>query len=53
MAHIASQLSTQAIFTSDNPRTENPDTILEEMEEGSICRKFKKNNNHIRSKTSH
>ena len=34
MAHIASQLSTQAIFTSDNPRTENPDTILEEMEEG-------------------
>ena len=34
MAHIASQLSTQAIFTSDNPRTENPETILEEMEVG-------------------
>lgn len=34
MAHIASQLSTQAIFTSDNPRTENPQTILEEMESG-------------------
>jgi len=34
MAHIASQLSTQSIFTSDNPRTENPETILAEMEEG-------------------
>ena len=34
MAHIASQLSTQSIFTSDNPRTENPKTILEEMEAG-------------------
>ena len=34
MAHIASQLSTQSIFTSDNPRTENPETILEEMEQG-------------------
>ena len=34
MAHIASQLSTQSIFTSDNPRNENPETILEEMEVG-------------------
>ena len=34
MAHIASQLSTQSIFTSDNPRTENPETILEEMQVG-------------------
>ena len=34
MAHIASQLSTQSIFTSDNPRAENPETILEEMEAG-------------------
>ena len=34
MAHIAPQLSTQSIFTSDNPRTENPETILEEMELG-------------------
>ncbi len=34
MAHIASQLSTQSIFTSDNPRTENPETILQEMELG-------------------
>ena len=34
MAHIASQLSTQSIFTSDNPRAEKPETILEEMEAG-------------------
>ena len=34
MANIAAQLSSQVIFTSDNPRTENPQTILEEMEEG-------------------
>jgi len=42
MAHIASQLSTQAIFTSDNPRTENPDKILEEMEEGVSAENLKK-----------
>lgn len=32
MAHIASQLSTQVIFTADNPRTEDAQTILDEME---------------------
>jgi len=42
MAHIASQLSTQAIFTSDNPRTENPETILEEMEIGVSAENLKK-----------
>jgi len=36
MAHIATQLSTQVIFTSDNPRTENLETILEEMESGVL-----------------
>ena len=36
MAHIATQLSTQVIFTSDNPRTENPESILEEMESGVL-----------------
>lgn len=36
MAHIASQLSHQAIFTSDNPRTENAQTIIEEMEVGVL-----------------
>jgi len=34
MAHIASQLSSQTIFTSDNPRTENPQTILDEIAAG-------------------
>ena len=42
MAHIASQLSTQAIFTSDNPRTENPQQILEDMEEGVATENYKK-----------
>ncbi|NVK52743.1 MAG: UDP-N-acetylmuramoyl-L-alanyl-D-glutamate--2,6-diaminopimelate ligase [Flavobacteriaceae bacterium] len=34
MAMIASQLSNQAIFTSDNPRTEDAQTIIDEMEIG-------------------
>jgi UDP-N-acetylmuramoyl-L-alanyl-D-glutamate--2,6-diaminopimelate ligase len=34
MAMIASQLSHQAIFTSDNPRTEDAQTIIDEMEQG-------------------
>ncbi len=42
MAHIASQLSTQVIFTSDNPRRENPHTILEEMEAGVSLENIKK-----------
>ncbi len=42
MAHLASQLSNQAIFTSDNPRTENPETILEEMEVGVLPENYKK-----------
>jgi len=42
MAHIASALSTKAIFTSDNPRSEDPDTIIEEMEEGVSPENYKK-----------
>ncbi|MDG1955337.1 MAG: UDP-N-acetylmuramoyl-L-alanyl-D-glutamate--2,6-diaminopimelate ligase [Polaribacter sp.] len=34
MAKIASQLSSQTIFTSDNPRTENAQVIIDEMEVG-------------------
>ncbi|MET1257788.1 UDP-N-acetylmuramoyl-L-alanyl-D-glutamate--2,6-diaminopimelate ligase [Flagellimonas sp. DF-77] len=34
MGHIASEMSNQAIFTSDNPRSEPPATIIEEMEAG-------------------
>jgi len=42
MAKIASELSDKAIFTSDNPRTENPETIIEEMEKGVEPQNFKK-----------
>jgi UDP-N-acetylmuramoyl-L-alanyl-D-glutamate--2,6-diaminopimelate ligase len=42
MAHIASSISDKAIFTSDNPRTENPETIIEEMEKGVEPQNFKK-----------
>ena len=34
MAAIAVKLSDRAIFTADNPRSENPEQILREMEEG-------------------
>lgn len=42
MGHIASQLSNQVVFTSDNPRTENPKSIIEEMEAGVQAQNFKK-----------
>ena len=41
MAHIASQLSDQSILTSDNPRTENPQTIIDEMEMGITSENYK------------
>ncbi len=42
MAKIASEMSNKAIFTSDNPRTENPETIIEEMEKGVEAQNYKK-----------
>ena len=42
MAHIASVLSTKVIFTSDNPRTEVPETIITDMESGVEPQNFKK-----------
>lgn len=42
MAHIASQLSNTAIFTSDNPRSENPQSIIDEMEAGVLPENYKK-----------
>ena len=42
MAHIATSLSTKIIFTSDNPRSENPDQIISEMELGVEAQNFKK-----------
>ena len=34
MGEIASSLSSKVIFTSDNPRNENPDSIIEQMKRG-------------------
>ncbi|MGB5379008.1 UDP-N-acetylmuramoyl-L-alanyl-D-glutamate--2,6-diaminopimelate ligase, partial [Muriicola sp.] len=34
MGHIATSMSNKVIFTSDNPRTESPNTIISEMEAG-------------------
>lgn len=34
MANIAAKSSDKAIFTSDNPRTEDPQSIIDEMEKG-------------------
>ena len=42
MANIASMLSDKVIITSDNPRTENPQTIIEEMEKGVEPQNYKK-----------
>ena len=42
MANIAASFSDKAIFTSDNPRTENPQTILDEMEAGVEAQNYKK-----------
>ena len=42
MAGIASDLSDKAIFTSDNPRNENPDVIITEMEHGVAPQNYKK-----------
>lgn len=42
MGHIASALSTKVIFTSDNPRTEDPNKIIEAIESGVEPQHFKK-----------
>ena len=42
MAAIASNLSDKIIITSDNPRSENPETIIAEMEAGVGPQNFKK-----------
>lgn len=42
MAKIAASLSTKVIFTSDNPRTENPDKIIGQMEAGVPAEFYKK-----------
>jgi UDP-N-acetylmuramoyl-L-alanyl-D-glutamate--2,6-diaminopimelate ligase len=42
MANIACKLSDKVILTSDNPRTEDPTTILEEMQKGVESIDYKK-----------
>ena len=42
MGRLASHLSTQVIFTSDNPRSEDPQVILTEIEAGVEPEDFKK-----------
>jgi UDP-N-acetylmuramoyl-L-alanyl-D-glutamate--2,6-diaminopimelate ligase len=42
MAKIAGDLSTKVILTSDNPRSEEPETILKEMQAGVDAVNFKK-----------
>jgi UDP-N-acetylmuramoyl-L-alanyl-D-glutamate--2,6-diaminopimelate ligase len=42
MAEIACKFSNKVILTSDNPRSEDPDTIIEDMMEGVDGTNFKK-----------
>ncbi|AXG75261.1 UDP-N-acetylmuramoyl-L-alanyl-D-glutamate--2,6-diaminopimelate ligase [Flavobacterium arcticum] len=42
MAHVASSMSDKVIFTSDNPRNEVPETIIEDMEKGVEPQNYKK-----------
>lgn len=42
MGHIASALSNKVIFTSDNPRNEDPEAIIADIEKGVEPQNFKK-----------
>lgn len=42
MADIASRMSDKVIFTSDNPRNEEPEAIIEEMKKGVSPANFRK-----------
>ena len=42
MAEIAAELSDKVILTSDNPRSEDPDTIINEMKAGIPAEKSAK-----------
>ncbi|WP_281297346.1 UDP-N-acetylmuramoyl-L-alanyl-D-glutamate--2,6-diaminopimelate ligase [Flavobacterium limnophilum] len=42
MAEIASEMSDKVILTSDNPRNEDPEVIIHEMEQGVAPQNFKK-----------
>ena len=42
MANIATELSDKVVLTSDNPRNENPEVIIQEMELGVASQNYKK-----------
>jgi UDP-N-acetylmuramoyl-L-alanyl-D-glutamate--2,6-diaminopimelate ligase len=42
MGGIAAELSDKAILTSDNPRNEEPETIIDEMEQGIAPQNYKR-----------
>ena len=42
MGHLGAMLSDVAIFTSDNPRSEDPEKIIEQMKEGLSTEELKK-----------
>lgn len=42
MGNIASSLSNQVVFTSDNPRSEDPESIIKQVEDGVRPEHFKK-----------
>ncbi|MEN8123612.1 MAG: UDP-N-acetylmuramoyl-L-alanyl-D-glutamate--2,6-diaminopimelate ligase [Bacteroidota bacterium] len=42
MGNIAATLSNQVVFTSDNPRSEDPETIIREIEAGVSPENYKK-----------
>ncbi len=42
MASIAAELSDKVILTSDNPRNEDPEVIIQEMEQGVAAQNYKK-----------